>query len=201
MVAPLKHEVFYPEGDGTALVFLPGRGGNAITLMQQYAGRGLENKTKIAMQPTKEWYPSPRGRADQKEAVTGLAKMGETFNEYLKEVLDGLKIVPEKVSLIGFSAGAVVALQAASVAPWKYGAVLFHNGCVLDPNILGQNKHNLHVRVYHSKDDMVFEWNERYVPTKEALQAKGYKAIYREKDHGGHSILTEDIVDAVSYLK
>lgn len=199
----MNHHWFVPEGDcdGTAIVFLSGRGSHSRYMMQLYCGHlnnnSDEEKILIGIDPDGSWYPQPYGPDNQKDAVAGCEKKAEELNQYIAKILEELHVLPENIALVGFSAGAVIALQAASKQ--KYAGVICHNGCVLDPNILGPVP--ITARLYHSKDDVVFSWTERYLPTKTALLQRGGDVTFKQHRKGGHRISLQDVTDAVKTIR
>jgi predicted esterase len=193
----LKHYVINPAGDwdGKAIVCLPGRGGSAKEMAERYAKEPFLATYKIiGIQPKKEWYPSPRGPKDQKEAVQGLAGMAVELSHYIGGMLREEFVTASDTVLVGYSAGGVMAIQTAAIATWTYRAIFVHNGCVLDPAILPER--SLSVYLYHAKDDFCFDWNERYLPTKEALKKKGFWVNCIERESGGHALSDGDVANA-----
>lgn len=198
----LRHHIIEPAGDwnGNAVICLPGRGGNMYSLATPYAEEPLLGKFKIiGIEPDKEWYPSPRGPKDQKEAVHGLAGAAVNLGAYIQNLLKEEKISPYNVAIAGFSAGGVMAIQTAAMANWtQIPLTVVHSGCVLDSSILPER--TLTVLMFHSKDDTCFDWNERYQPSKEALKKKGYQLICIERERGGHTIPSAELYEAASSI-
>lgn len=197
----LKHYVIDPAGDwnGKAVICLPGRGGSAKELAARYAKDRLMVRFKvIGIQPDKEWYPAPRGPEDQKEAVAGAIGAAVNLNNYILDLLRDLKVPNYKIALVGYSAGGVMALQAASLAGWNYPLVIVHSGCALDPATLRERTVKVHL--YHAKDDCCFYWDQRYLPTKEALIQKGWQVECHERERGGHNLPDNDIYSAVTTI-
>ncbi len=198
-----SHQWYVPEGDcdGSAVVFLPGRGASARSLMMQYEDYldDEDQKILIAIDPENaSWYPPPNGPNDQDSAVTGCEKTTKELNAYIGELLAKLHVQKENVVLVGFSAGGVMAIQLALHD--KYAGAICHNGCVLEPGILDKKVHNPTIYLYHARDDGVFGWKERYLPTKKALIEKGYNVVCKEHNKGGHHIQHSDMQDALKAL-
>ncbi len=199
----MKEVVSPPSGDwnGKIVVVLAGRGDTAARMSVLYASQPILAKTMmVGLQPEEEWYPSPRGPQHQKAAVMGVRKNVGALNQYLSDLAVQHKVTCSDIALSGFSAGAVMALYAAAVSPWPYAGVVCHSGCVLDPETLPDKRHDVPIYMYHAKDDNCFGWEERYVPSKDALAKKGYNLACKERETGGHSIPQSDNKDAAKTL-
>ena len=197
-----SYQWYVPEGDcdGSAVVFLPGRGASARSLMMQYEDYldDEDQKILIAIDPEGAWYPQPFGPTNQNEAVAGCKEATKELNSYIEDLLNKLHVQKENVVLVGFSAGGVMAVQLA--LHYKYAGAICHNGCVLEPSILEEKVHDPTIYLYHSRDDLVFGWKERYLPTKKALIEKGYNVVCKEHNKGGHHIQHSDMQDAIKAL-
>lgn len=185
--------------NGTCVIILPGRGQAGIPLAVEYLRKsGLDDTLFIAVTPKNyEWYPMPKGRANQQDALSGLADATEEVNQLMLAAERKCHVHSERMILIGHSAGGVVAIETAARLNRPLGGVVVHNGAILDTTNFPYAK-NIEMPVVwiHRKDDPVFRWEERYLPSKECLKEKGYKLIARERDTGGHTMKTKDIIDA-----
>lgn len=185
----------------SAAVLLPGRGQPASNMMALYDRFAHVNEIKLlAVEPIDEWYPAPKGSNDQMEAVWGLKISVEEFNEFIANLEIELQLDRSKIALIGFSAGAVMALQAAAHSDRPYGAVVVHAGAILEPLALPQAKHPTPILVMHNENDDCFSWDERYLPMKLALVDKKYPVEFVENEVGGHSVCDEDLETAGKWL-
>jgi predicted esterase len=176
------------------VIFFPGRGGKAQTLIDHYdMFAGLQHSLFLGIGPEDEWYPMPNGANDQSKAVQGLE--GSILR--LKHFIDILKLtynfVPEQTALVGFSAGAVMALQLALNFDENYAAVVCHSGAILQPQNVRTKTKDTTFFLLHSQDDDCFYWNERYVPMKNALSDNGYNTLKVERRSGGHHVFSDDI--------
>ena len=189
-----------PLGDwnGGAIVVLPGRGGSGQGMIDRHK---LHDTKMIAYQPDIEWYPMPRGPGDQTEAVAGASESAIALLDKIKAYADLHKIDTRKIALVGPSAGAVMALTLAVTSDVPFAAVVSCNGCILDPSIIPECRHpDVPIWLYHNKDDKCFSWNERYLPTKDALLAKKYPIVCKEQEMGGHDVSSHDLKDVTHFL-
>jgi predicted esterase len=189
------------DGYLSAAVLLPGRGQPASSIMALYDRFAQMDDIKLlAVEPIDEWYPAPKGANDQMEAVWGLKVSVEEFNDFISSLEIELELDRSKIALVGFSAGAVLAIQAAAYSDRPFGAVVAHAGAILEPLELPQAKHETPFLIMHNQDDDCFSWDERYLPMKLALVDKKYQAEFIENEIGGHSVTSEDLETAGKWL-
>lgn len=181
---------------------LPGRGGTGKEMVEFYKQSELTKSLIVGVTPpNRQWYPLPNGVEDQKEAVGGLNDAVTNVFKTLSKVRRSFGITSRNTALVGFSAGAVVALQVAAHSEHPFAAVLCHSGAILEPDKLPPCKHpSTKIMLIHSRDDTCFYWDERYIPMKEALLAKGYNFTSLERETGNHGLYRDDIVMAGMFL-
>jgi phospholipase/carboxylesterase len=161
----------------------------------------LDNTLLLAVAPMEEWYPAPRGANNQMEAVWGLKLSVPEFNDFIEKIEQEYQFPRSKVALVGFSAGAVMAIQAAAWSDKPYAAVVAHNGAILEPSDLPRARHDTPFLLLHNENDDCFSWDERYLPMKIALIDKRYNLEVIENDVGGHYISPEDVGLAGDWLR
>jgi len=183
-------------------VLLPGRGQPSEDMLARYDRYAeLDYTLLLAVEPVEEWYPAPKGANNQMEAVWGLKLSVPDFNDFVEKIEQEYQIPRSKIALVGFSAGAVMAIQAAAWTNRPYAAVVAHNGAILDPADLPQAKHDTPFLLLHNKNDDCFSWDERYLPMKVAMVNKKYNLEVIENELGGHYISPEDVGLAGAWLK
>jgi phospholipase/carboxylesterase len=183
------------------VILLPGRAQPASDMIHKYLNAELEHMTLIAIEPSEEWYPIPKGAEDQEEAIKGLKESVPMLENFLNEIEQEYQIGRDKFVLAGFSAGGVMAIQVATHAERPYGAVICHNGAILEPKELPDAKHPTPFVVFHSKNDDCFSWEERYLPMKNSLIEKNYTVDFFEGEDGGHYFTIEDIDEAGEWIR
>lgn len=198
------YEILTREPEGSCLgtiLFLPGRDGKAIDILRYYEGVGeLQHTRFIAVQPSSEWYPAPNGSEDQEAAIWGLKLSVPEFDSFVSELEKVFSINRSEIALVGYSAGAVMAIETASVSGNNFAAVVSHSGAILEPSELVVARNKTPILLIHSKDDDCFEWEERYLPMKSALINKKYNVNFIENYNGGHSISYQNIFDSSIFL-
>lgn len=193
-----------PEPSSCVLA-LPGRGQSGFNMASTYSTI-IDNPKMLIIGVTPidfEWYPAPKGPFDQNDALSGLDKAIKTIDEIVNCIIKKYNISADKISIVGYSAGGVMALLSAAYLPQhNFAFIACHAGAILSPSELPYcvNKETK-ILICHSQDDFTFNWEERYVPTKNALREKGYNARFLERRKGGHSIFYEDLKRSVSIME
>lgn len=192
--------VLVPKGKPIGCVMvLPGRGMSGREIAETYRSlSGLSSTLFIGFTPKeRQWYPMPNGVKDQDAAVEGLALTMTKIERATRRILNTFRVRRNAVALVGYSAGAVVSLYTAINSKLNYAAAVGHSGALLEPAKVSYcNKPNLQLMMAHCKDDCCFFWDERYVPTRNALKTNGYNLSSREHETGGHAMMNGDVVAA-----
>lgn len=184
-----------PKTYKNCVVFLPGRGQKAEVLAEYYE---LKNTLIVCLTPEYlSWYPSPNGPKNQFNAIEGMKKSVIEVDQIIKNIQNDYSLNRKEIAIIGFSAGGVMALQINAHSNELFGAIVCHNGAILEPKELPTGN-KTPILVIHSKDDGVFSWNERYLPMKEALIEKNYNVEFIENESNGHFI--SNIEDSLRFL-
>lgn len=199
MFEVLLHEP-QKENLGT-IILLTGRDGSTEGILSYYKKFcELDNTRLICIKPENEWYPIPYGFHDQQEAIHGMQKMVPILNSFILKIQNEFNINRSELALVGYSAGAVMAIQLGSYSNESFAAIVSHNGAILDPRDLQEAKNKTPILLIHSKDDDCFSWDERYIPMKKALLEQKYNVETIENEVGGHGITTKDIFYSAMFL-
>lgn len=192
---------YHAEWCGT-VVLLPGRDTDPGKFGWHYIVNAELEKTLYAIyHPEDEWYPIPNGATDQTRALEGLEISVPALDRKITELQERFKIERSKIALVGYSAGAVMAIQLASRSQEPFAAVVSHAGAILDPYSLRACDHpDMPFLLIHSQNDDCFDWHERYLPMKKALREQGYNVSCIEKEYGGHGVSATDIAQAAIFL-
>ena len=185
----------------TGILFLPGRMGYGEDLTYRYASVDLPETVFIGITPEGfEWYPMPNGPNDQSNALAGIEDAYGAIDRTLNLIEKRYGIARSNMVLSGFSAGGVMTIQSIVRSEEPLAAGIVHAGAILDPDALPECECDTPLLVIHSQNDDCFEWEERYLPMKNALKDKGYNAFFIEKQSGGHIIQMQDIAIAGYFL-
>lgn len=179
--------------NGTVLL-LVGRNGKAEKFIELYKKHCPFRL--IGIEPEKEWYPAPNGVNNQKDSISGLKKSIPYLIQFILELENKFCLDRSKLALVGFSAGAVMAIEIAQID--QFSAVVCHNGAILDLNLRPDVKTPF--LVIHSENDHCFSWEERFLPMKNSFLNHNYNVEFIEKSIGGHTIETADIIASTNFL-
>lgn len=195
--------VHEPEGSPCGLVIgITGRNTTLGSMFELIANAGLNRSVLAVIQPKNlEWYPAPNGPEDQKNALNGLNNNVKYLISRIKSIQSMYGLDRNYVGLIGYSAGAVMSLKVIEGSEVNFAGVVALSGVVLDPVNLRPAMNNTPLLLKHSFDDECFGWEERYVPSRDALIAKGYNVTVDEKQDGGHGVTLADIHAAGRFLR
>jgi phospholipase/carboxylesterase len=171
------------------ILCLPGRGNHGIELARIYKLLGL-NALIIGITPkNREWYPMPNGVGDQELAIEGLEPARIAVEHIVNKIWQRYGISRDKIALVGYSAGAVVGLLTSMYSHAPFGCVVSHAGAILDPAMVSECQFpECPILLAHSQDDIIFDWQERYLPMLESLQNNGYRVYTTTETNAGHGI-------------
>jgi len=179
-----------------AVIVLPGRGIPAPILFRFCREMELRRTLFAAIEPFRlAWYPQPNGSNDQKDACSGLAEAVELVEQELDKFLVWQDLKKEETVLLGFSAGAVLALQIAIRSAERWCACVSLAGAILEPDKVPAAKSDTPIILQHNADDDCFKWFERYLPMRQALEGNGYNVTRLERPFGNHTLYINDAVN------
>ena len=131
-----RHSRISLEKPTHAIILLPGRNNSAEMMMDVFSSIfEISRLVVYSIQPENEWYPIPNGIDDQVDAVNGLDENISSIRDYIFDLLRKDEIKTENTVLIGFSAGAVVALELLTKYQDNFSLVVCHSGAILLPEI------------------------------------------------------------------
>lgn len=159
----------------------------------------LPNTIIVGVSPSDfEWYPPPQGATNQKAATEGQKTSLQTAKQLIQDILTKFNVADTQTTLVGYSAGGVMALQLSTM--FDFDKVVVHSGAVLEPHCLPICQNKTKFLIIHGLHDEAFEWLERYQPMKQALINQKYQAKFIER-FGGHEILPSDLLTVRDFLE
>ena len=197
------------EDSNNLIVCLPGRGqkpGDFSSWFSfHYYNPTLEHyygKTTsiVEIHPENEWYPAPNGSQNQEDAVVGMKKSIKLLHQNICTLSRKHDIPTRNISLLGFSAGGVMALQIVTNYKDLFNSVICHSGAVFESETLPESNNNTPILLSHRRGDDCFTWNERYLPMKNSLIEKRYRCDCYEIDGEGHGYASADIILMQSFM-
>jgi predicted esterase len=182
-------------GSKGCVLFLPGRDNIGLVMGKMYYAAGLRQPLLISITPKNlAWYPLPNGANDQQLALAGQEIARLTIDDVVQKIESKYEIPHSRIVLCGYSAGGVMAIQVASHSIEPFAGVVVHAGAILDPSNLPPCQcPKTPFLLTHCQDDAIFEWRERYVPMRKALDAQGYWVYVLERSLGGHMVCDQDV--------
>lgn len=186
------------------VVFLAGRGQSGRMLADAYKAAGeWDDVLVFGITPQgHQWYPMPFGANNQEHSLQGLQEARGAIEDVLRYIEGCTGLQRHSITLAGFSAGGVMAIEVASHSEERFEVVACHAGAILDPASLPSCRHpSMPVLLTHSFDDDCFEWHERYWPMKKALIDQGYNLHVNERAGGGHDLLSEDSLEVSRFVR
>jgi predicted esterase len=199
-------------------IFLSGRGGSVDDLMPKYTKGGFLTVPCVchAIAPT-AWYPAPHGPDNQQAAIEGMEKSLVELEEKIADIQKENGNIPNSMTaIIGFSAGAVMAIQLGLRSQQNAGTpedgfgymrgvfavIVSHSGAILDiPKIDESNGKSPVFLLTHSEMDSVFSWKQRYLPMEKFLKESGQNVRTMTSKVGGHYPSNKDIEEVKKYLR
>jgi phospholipase/carboxylesterase len=207
----LDHYVFFPEssaGSCPTIVALHGRGANAQDLLPLIEAMALDDVLLVAPQAPLEldlglihgfaWYSHDQeGVPDRKTFNLGL----ERLRRFLIDIRSGYPVDPDRLVLLGFSQGTVMAYAVGLTDPASFRGIVALSGYL-------PTRSDLPFQVQKLEGFPVFVSHGRYddiIPVElgrgaaELLRRAGANVIYREYPMG-HQVSEEALEDLAAWM-
>ena len=185
----------------SCILVLPGRGQTGHAIARAWADINFAHTMVIAVTPKlRRWYPQPYNATHQEEALAGISLARQTIEEVVSKIETEYRIPRRQIALVGFSAGGVMGIDVAAHSEKEFAAVVCHSGAILDPSELPPCRFNMPIVLTHCKDDLVFAWEERFLPMEDALLRENYQIVRLISEHGGHGMSMDDILNSAKII-
>lgn len=189
----------------SCVICLAGRSGNGGYLARRYQQIcDFPNTNFIGVTPWTgrevEWYPQPHSATDQGEAVAGLEVARGKIEAIIYSAEKQFDVPRNKIAVIGFSAGAVMALHTITHTNRDLAGVVVHSGASLQPNKIPKCQNKTDILLAHGEEDWCFDWYERYLPMKNRLIKRGYRPYVVENPAGHHVVTKPEIAISANFL-
>jgi phospholipase/carboxylesterase len=209
----LIHTLYEPEGKGPhpTILTLHGRGANALDLLglAPYLGGGRflvicpQGPLETPIGPEAigyAWYPMSRGGSPD---IAAILASRQKLQQFLDGCLARYPIDGQKLAVLGFSQGGVMAYSLALTNPERFAALVALSSWLppeLVPHLsLGDSAQSLPTLVHHGTEDSMIEV-ERARRSAEILRQAGIPATYREYEMG-HEIRPKSLSDLSAWLE
>ena len=149
-----------------------------------------------------QWFPIPRFDGSSVEvAAAGLARSAADLSGFIDQRLGYEGLGPAAVALVGFSQGAMMALEVAPRRGVAMAAVVAISGRLLEPERLqAETLVRPPVLVMHGDQDAVVEFAEMGLAA-DALVAAGFDVYGHVMQGTGHGIAQDGLATALAFLK
>jgi phospholipase/carboxylesterase len=140
-----------------------------------------------------EWSP--------KSMLEGANKAAPLLNKFIDEVLAEFKLPPEKLALVGFSQGTMMALHVALRRPKALAGVVGFSGALIAPELVKTEvKSKPDICLIHGHLDMVVPYGAMQM-AKETLTDAGINTETHTRPFLDHSIDMDGIAVAEKFLR
>ncbi|WP_373945000.1 alpha/beta hydrolase [Paracoccus marcusii] len=213
MTEPLQSARRGPEKAGSVVVFLHGYGADGTDLL------GLSEPlaphlpmtafyAPDAPEPSRnnpmgfQWFPIPW--LDGSSEVDARISMGQSvtaLNEFLDTVLAAEELTPDRMVLVGFSQGTMMALHVAPRRDVAVAGVVGFSGRLLTPEVLAEEARvKPPVLLIHGDQDEVVPFDDMSLAG-QTLQEAGFTVYGHVMQGTGHGISPDGLSVALAFLK
>ncbi len=213
MTEPLQSARRGPEKAGSVVVFLHGYGADGTDLLGLSEPLVPHLPTTAfyapdAPEPSRnnplgyQWFPIPW--LDGSSEVDARISMGQSvtaLNEFLDTVLAAEELTPDRMVLVGFSQGTMMALHVAPRRDVAVAGVVGFSGRLLTPEVLADEAWvKPPVLLIHGDQDEVVPFDDMALAG-QTLQEAGFKVYGHVMQGTGHGISPDGLSVALAFIK
>ncbi len=212
MTRELKSERKGPQKADTVVVFLHGYGADGADLLGLadplaphlprtafYAPNAPERCVNNPM--GYQWFPIPwMDGSSEEQAKASAAQSFQDINVFLDKVLVDEGIPADRLALVGFSQGTMMALSVAPQRVPEIAGVVGFSGRLIDPEQAVDAKTRPPILLIHGDEDPVVPFDSMGIAG-EALQNAGFTVYGHVMKGTGHGISPDGLSVALAFLK
>ncbi len=212
MTRELKSERKGPQKADTVVVFLHGYGADGADLLGLadplaphlprtafYAPNAPERCVNNPM--GYQWFPIPwMDGSSEEQAKASAAQSFQDINAFLNKVLVDEGIPADRLALVGFSQGTMMALSVAPQRVPEIAGVVGFSGRLIDPEQAVDAKTRPPILLIHGDEDPVVPFDSMGIAG-EALQNAGFTVYGHVMKGTGHGISPDGLSVALAFLK
>ena len=149
-----------------------------------------------------QWFPIPwLGGSSEEEAMTGMQAAAADLNAWLDGVLADEGITPDRLCLVGFSQGTMMALQVAPRRPVPVAGVVGFSGRLLHPDALAEEVVSRPpvLLLHGDRDDVVPP--QSLPDAANALTAAGFEVFAHVMKGTAHNIAPDGLSVALAFMR
>jgi phospholipase/carboxylesterase len=212
MTRELKSERKGPQKADSVVVFLHGYGADGADLLGLadplaphlprtafYAPNAPERCVNNPM--GYQWFPIPwMDGSSEEQAKASAAQSFQDINAFLNKVLVDEGIPADRLALVGFSQGTMMALSVAPQRVPEIAGVVGFSGRLIDPEPAVDAKTRPPILLIHGDEDPVVPFDSMGIAG-EALQNAGFTVYGHVMKGTGHGISPDGLSVALAFLK
>ena len=212
MTRELKSERKGPQQADSVVVFLHGYGADGADLLGLadplaphlprtafYAPNAPERCVNNPM--GYQWFPIPwMDGSSEEQAKASAAQSFQDINAFLNKVLVDEGIPADRLALVGFSQGTMMALSVAPQRVPEIAGVVGFSGRLIDPEQAVDAKTRPPILLIHGDEDPVVPFDSMGIAG-EALQNAGFTVYGHVMKGTGHGISPDGLSVALAFLK
>lgn len=212
MTRELKSERKGPEKARNVVVFLHGYGADGADLLGLadplaphlpgtafYAPNAPERCVNNPM--GYQWFPIPwMDGSSEAQAKSSMEKSFQDINVFLDRVLADEGVSADRLALVGFSQGTMMALSVAPERDQEIAGVVGFSGRLIDPEAVARARVKPPILLIHGDEDPVVPFDSMGIAG-EALQQAGFTVYGHVMKGTGHGISPDGLSVALSFLK
>ena len=212
MTRELKSERKGPQKADSVVVFLHGYGADGADLLGLadplaphlprtafYAPNAPERCVNNPM--GYQWFPIPwMDGSSEEQAKASAAQSFQDINAFLNKILVDEGIPADRLALVGFSQGTMMALSVAPQRVPEIAGVVGFSGRLIDPEPAVDAKTRPPILLIHGDEDPVVPFDSMGIAG-EALQNAGFTVYGHVMKGTGHGISPDGLSVALAFLK
>lgn len=213
MTEPLQSARRGPEKSGSVVVFLHGYGADGTDLLGLSEPLAPHLPTTAfyapdAPEPSRnnpmgyQWFPIPwLDGSSEVDARISMERSVAALDEFLDTVLAAEELTPDRMILVGFSQGTMMALHVAPRRADELAGIVGFSGRLLAPETLADDARvKPPVLLIHGDQDEVVPFDDMAVAG-QALQEAGFTVYGHVMEGTGHGISPDGLSVALAFLK
>lgn len=149
----------------------------------------------------RQWFPIPwLDGSDEEQARAGMARSVDDLNAFLDEVLARERLTPDRMIVVGFSQGTMMALHVLPRRDRAVAGIVGFSGRLLAPELLSEVKVKPPILLCHGDQDPMVPFADMGLAA-DALTAEGFKVYGHVMKNTGHGISPDGLGAALAFIK